>query len=32
MYVEKFISDLRYTALKHDKLLHATCKLTYSSD
>jgi len=31
MYVEKFISNLRNTALKHDKLLHATWKLTYSS-
>jgi len=31
MYVEKFISNLRNTALKLDKLLHATCKLTYSS-
>jgi hypothetical protein len=31
MYVEKFTSNLRNTALKLDKLLHATCKLTYSS-
>jgi hypothetical protein len=31
MYVEKFILSLRNTALKHDKLLQATCKLTYSS-
>ena len=31
MYVEKFISSLRYTALKLDKLLHANCKLTFSS-
>jgi len=32
MYVEKFFFlNLRNTALKLDKLLHATCKLTYSS-
>jgi len=31
MYVEKFLSNLRNSALKLDKLLHATYKLTYSS-
>jgi len=31
MYIEGFISNLRNTALKHNKLLHATSKLTYSS-
>ena len=31
MYVEKFLSNSRNTALKLNKLLHATCKFTYSS-
>jgi len=31
MYVEKFTSNLKNTALKLRKLLHATCRLTYSA-
>jgi len=31
MYVEKFTLNLKNTALKLDKLLHATCRLTYSA-
>jgi hypothetical protein len=31
MYVEKFTLNLENTALKLDKLLHATCRLTYSA-
>jgi hypothetical protein len=31
MYVEKFTLNLKNTALKLDKLLYATYKLTYSA-
>ena len=31
IYVEKFTSNLENTALKLDKLLHATCRLIYSA-
>jgi len=31
IYVEKFTLNLKNTALKLDKLLHATCRLTYST-
>jgi len=31
MYVEKFTLNWKNTALKLDKLLHATCRLTYSA-
>ena len=30
-YVEKFTLNLKNIALKLDKLLHATCRLTYSA-
>ena len=31
MYMKQFILNLKNTALKPDKLLHATCRLTYSA-
>ena len=31
MYMKKFTLNLKSTALKLDKLLHATCRLTYSA-
>ena len=31
MYMKKFTLNLKNTALKPDKLLHATCRLTYSA-
>ena len=31
MYMKKFTLSLKITALKPDKLLHATCRLTYSA-
>jgi hypothetical protein len=31
MYVEKFTLNLKNIVLKLDKLLHATCILTYSA-
>jgi hypothetical protein len=30
IYVEKYTLNLKHTAFKLDKLLHATCRLTYS--
>ena len=31
LYIEKFTLNLKNIALKLDKLLHATCRLTYSA-
>ena len=31
MYMKRFTLNLKNTALKPDKLLHATCRLTYSA-
>ena len=31
IYVKKFTLNLKNTALKLDKLMHATCRLTYSA-